>query len=363
MTILTLSPPGLDPSLVRKVCAIKNSLDRRVQRSVFGDETVTDAQRDALRCIRTGNYSNVRLLALLGQPDTGTKADPFKGFQKLTRAIASAKLSLSFATLIQATCSASPGLAASALEFFKQLLKKLLSAIEEGTDWSAITNYYISIIRKATKPASDYAFGEGTQAHATLDVAWIHQNTDAYEELCANTQQTRAEKAANQACAAAAKNGGGGSGGGGGGGDGGGGGGNPGPKSKKRRNGRGGGGGNDNADKPIANSGGGGGGGSGGGGGGSGGGGGGTEKEKKKKNKTTLLLLGPDAGAVRASSAILGNAVPIPTIDGGGIDIDALKAWADEFGLASEQGNRPCWNFWHSQGCSRAKCPFSHDEA
>ena len=325
------SSPGLDPSLIRKVCTIKNALDRRVENSVFGDETVTDAQRDSLRCIRTGNYLNVHLLALTGQPDTSTKADPFKSFMKLTRPTASAKLSLSFAILIQATCTASPGLAAAALEFFKQLLKKLVAAIEEGTDWSEITAYYISIMKKATKPASDYSFGEGTQSYASLDTAWIHQNTDAYEQLCANTQQKRAEKAAIAALAASSK------GGGGGGGSGGGGGGPGVPKQKKKRNGSG--------DVKA----------------GGGGGGGGSEKKKKK---VTLLLLGPDSGTERASTAVLGDAVPLPRLDSGAIDTEALKAWAEEFGLHSEANKRPCWDFWHSQGCSRGggKCPFTHVE-
>ena len=303
MTILTLSPSGLDPTLVRKVCAIKNALDRRVENSVFGDETVNDAQRDSIRCIRTGNYSSVRLLALTGQPDTGTKAEPFKAFMKLGRPVASAKLSLSFAILIQATCTASPGLAAASLEFFKQLLKKLVAAIEEGTDWSAITAYYISIMKKATKPASDYSFGEGTQSYASLDTTWIHQNTDAYEQLCANTQQKRAEKAAIAAFVASSKGGGGGSGG-----------------------------------------------------GGSGGG-------EKKKKKASLLLLGPDGGTERASTAALGNALPVPKLESGATDTEALKAWAEEFGLHNEANKRPCWNFWHSQGCSRGdRCPFTHVE-
>ena len=111
---------------MRKVCAIRNALDRRVETSVFGDETVNDAQRDSLRNIRTGNYLSVRPLALLGQPDNGTKAEPFESFLKLTRADASSKLSLAFATLIQATCNASPSMAQAALDFFKHFLQHVV---------------------------------------------------------------------------------------------------------------------------------------------------------------------------------------------------------------------------------------------
>jgi hypothetical protein len=323
---------------VRKVCSIRNALDRRVQKAVYGDEPVTDAQREALRNIRTGNYSAVRLLALIGETDSGTKAEPFKGFVKLSRPIAASKLSLAFARIIEATCSSTPGLASAALTFFGQLLKKLVSVIEEDTDWHEISTYYISIIRKASHPAAEYSFGEGTQAHASLDTDWIHQNTEAYEKLCINTQQKRAEKSAIVAFAAFKR---GNSGGGGGdGGIGGGGGGGGGKQKKKKSNsgggdkGGGGGGGADFIAKATTN-----------------GGGGG-----KAAKKVTV------SDAARSPDAAQGDPVPLPKTAEGRVDAAALKDWMGEFGLNVVEGKQPCWNYWHSQGCSRQPCSFHHTE-
>ena len=285
---------------MRKVCTIRNALDRRVQKSVYGDEPVSEAQREALRNIRTGNYAAVRLLALIGDADTGSKTEPFKGFIKLTRTTATSKLSLAFARLIEATCSASPGLASAALTFFGKLLKKLVSVIEEDTDWFEVSNYYISIIRKATQPVTSYSFGEGTQAHASLDVTWIHQNTEAYEQLCINTQQKRAEKAAISAFAGSKRNGGGGEG------------------------------------KTIDS---------------------GSDDSDDDSDSD-----GNGEMPARATHAAEGDEMILPKLDNDKVDVHALNDWMTEFSLEKRDNKPPCWNFWHSQGCSNRKCNFHHFE-
>ena len=184
---------GLDSSLISTIAGVRNALDRRVERGVFGEEVNSSSMLAALRSVRTGHFTSVKLLHLISKEDSSSPADPLKGFRALSRAEAATAMRDAFAKLTQVISVASPNLASTAIPFIEKLKKRLCTAIDDDVGWSQISDYYASIMRKVAQPTRQYSFGEGGSLYAVFDSEWIDAHSTARDELERATQEKRAE--------------------------------------------------------------------------------------------------------------------------------------------------------------------------
>ena len=93
---------GIDPTFVQKVNSVRNAIDRRVVRAIHKDKVVSEKTRKAIRHVRLGNMSSLRLLHLLGKDDNGTTDNPLKSFGSMPVAAASKLMMECFSTLTEA---------------------------------------------------------------------------------------------------------------------------------------------------------------------------------------------------------------------------------------------------------------------
>ena len=195
---------GIDPNFVQKVNSVRNAIDRRVVRAIHKDKVVSEKTRKAIRQVRLGNMSALRLLHLLDKDDNGTTDNPLKSFGSMPAAAAS-KLALEcFSTLTEAITFATPTQTATAMPFLSKLRRKICDAIEAEVPMSYISTYYSSVMLKVTQPVRSYAFNEGGSGSAVFDESFITAITDESTELERAWQDKRATKAA---AAEAARNG------------------------------------------------------------------------------------------------------------------------------------------------------------
>ena len=306
---------------------MRNALDRRVERVVFGENyTVSETMRKALQAIRTGRFDALRLFHLIKKDDKGTVTDPLKALTSMPEQEARLAVTEAFQLLAHVICVATPTLSTSATPFLIKFQKVIVEAIADGAPMDKISKWVASIWALVTQPRRQYSFGEGGSSLAAFSLEFLKQSSDERVELERATQEARAKKAA---------------------------------RSEVAKNGRS--GANDGKNKrdrspgdrlPNPNS------------------------KRQKKKAAKKIAAGKvedeedddddDDGADDAKH-------------GGGVDVNgahvlnpkanaALKtdrerkdAWA-AFNLAhpKSNGKTACWDFWHPQGCTRANCKFNH---
>lgn len=290
---------GLDSSLISTIAGVRNALDRRVERGVFGEEVNSSSMLAALRSVRTGHFTSVKLLHLISKEDSSSPADPLKGFRALSRAEAATAMRDAFAKLTQVISVASPNLASTAIPFIEKLKKRLCTAIDDDVGWSQISDYYASIMRKVAQPTRQYSFGEGGSLYAVFDSEWIDAHSTARDELERATQEKRAEAAATRALSG---------------------------KLPRRE-------GDDMQGE--------------------------SKRSKKKRLRSERAAAKKATVMARASTVTDGDAVPRDKADKAALEKFEQEHPSKQI---DGETVHACWGFWHAQGCTFGKaCKFHHE--
>jgi hypothetical protein len=100
----------VDPSLVQSISTIRAVLDASLEKAVHGRNAgcLSERQRKALKNVRLGKLSAVRLLHLIDMDDTGTTEDPLKYVAKLPSTDRASTLGVALMQLQQAWIYSAP---------------------------------------------------------------------------------------------------------------------------------------------------------------------------------------------------------------------------------------------------------------
>ena len=187
-------------STVNGIINIRHALDKRVESYVYGDkEPVTPAQTSAVQKIRTGNLSSLKWLTVIGKPDSGTADDPLKELAKRGDDACGGDLSAALAKASVIAQAAMPGEAAQISLFFLKLDEQIREFRAAHAEWSAISSWLSSVLKRATKTARQYSFGDVSSGAVSFDVDIIEENTKYREVISAHISKQVALKAAKSA--------------------------------------------------------------------------------------------------------------------------------------------------------------------
>ena len=163
---------------------MRNALDRRIESAVFDQNaTVTDATRKAIRCIRTGRYDQLRLLALGAIDDNGTTADPLRSLNKLEPAVAVAHIVKSFQMLGVVIGVANPHQYPEASTWIIKFQKVVVEAIELGTSMKIVSKWVASVWHRVSRDCRLYSVGESPLNAAVFDMLFLEQLSDERRDL------------------------------------------------------------------------------------------------------------------------------------------------------------------------------------
>ena len=330
--VIVLASTGRDVSLIRKLTGVRNALDRRVERGVYGDaHTMTEVQRKALRCVRVGRFDRIRLFHLVGKEDAGTADHPLKSLASMNPSDAHIAVAESFQRLLQAITIASPSLTPFAIPFLVDFQKVITQAITDKVSNKALSSWYASIVKRVSLPRRQYAYGESASEAASFDIQFIKDmSTDERLELERATQDARTIRLAGPAKRR--------------------------PRDDDLED-------IDDDDQPTAKA------------------LKGRKAQKAADRKAKIKAKQEAAKAARAAAAAgastaltkvehaagvtAGTAVPIPSSDPSLTTKAEKQAAWDVFNTAhpkpSKQAKSLCWDFFHPQGCAKgASCRFAH---
>lgn len=166
----------MDASFVIAATNVRNALDRRVERFVFGVEVPPDTARTAVRHVRIGNYLKVRLLHLLKLSDNGTATNPLAGFTMQNR---QALLSQSLQVVLQIVTFTLPSHAMLASQFFNTLTKRLCEALSAGVSLGDVSEFYRSTMAKCVLPVLAYALGEHDSSAPRFELGLLDEASES----------------------------------------------------------------------------------------------------------------------------------------------------------------------------------------
>jgi len=165
------------PSLEEELTTARRGLETRLEKAMLSPSEavcISPEHQNSLRWIVRGRIGRVRLLNIINLPDSGSCTDPLAGFAML-KGGGSSEFAQATTQLGLAWAMAWPPHSASAQLFVAKLQKYVLGKREErGTPWSALSKYYLALMRTVDHGAHRFALGE---EHATFRVApsidWI----------------------------------------------------------------------------------------------------------------------------------------------------------------------------------------------
>lgn len=159
-------------------------MDTAVETAVLGSEIPSERAAKALRNIRVGKWSHLRLFHLLDEEDGGTVAEPFKQLAKLTPTQAESKLNKVLKVLLIAVANAVPEKAGNALRFFNALFDRLGAALLDGVPVADVANFYRKTMAKVAAPAREYRLGVSVGGGGALfDMKFVKGWSEAREEF------------------------------------------------------------------------------------------------------------------------------------------------------------------------------------
>ena len=126
------------------------------RKAVISNEVRKNVSRAA-----SGSLSNLKLLELVGLPDSGTSDDPLKGVAKLPAEEGLLRLSESIDLIQQTTMLVSPAQASEAMQFFRELKKTIADYRRRGAWWPELGAFVRDLFKIMQKPASVFAKGGG----------------------------------------------------------------------------------------------------------------------------------------------------------------------------------------------------------
>ena len=124
-----------DPRPLDMLVNIRSALERRIERVLYGDkELPAERVTKAIRMIRLGNLSQLKLLHVLDKDDCGTAESPLKQLDKLGSE-AGAVLNQALQRVSTIAQLAHPAISAPAMLFFNKLVARMAALRRRGASW------------------------------------------------------------------------------------------------------------------------------------------------------------------------------------------------------------------------------------
>ena len=182
------------------IVGIRGKLDRRLTTAVLGPQKVELAskrQLDAIRNIRLGRLTSVKLGHLHDKDDSSTPEDPLKGTLKDGN---TSSFFLAVGRLQAALAIAQPASHGPIIGFFDALSSDIATHVKNGASDKDVSAFYRSVIMRVSKPATRLAANEaGGSALLCFDVDFITQQSEYRRQLLDAISKSQAEKAGSLA--------------------------------------------------------------------------------------------------------------------------------------------------------------------
>ena len=173
-----------DPRPLDMVVNLRSALERRIERSLFGDkEAPSERVTTAIKNIRLGNLAQLKLLHVLDKDDCGSEEDPLKQMKNMNETEALASLNEALQRICAIVQLAHPASSMSAILFFNKLVKRIGRLKSRGASWPALSEWLSSIFRLVARPQRSYSFGERKSGGLLLDAELITQTSEYNEKL------------------------------------------------------------------------------------------------------------------------------------------------------------------------------------
>ena len=160
---------------------LRSALERRIERCLYGDkELPAERVTKAIRAIRLGNLSQLKLLHVLDHDDCGTATEPLKQLEKLG-GDGMALLSQAIGRVSTIVQLSHPAISYPAMLFFNKLTSRITALHNRGATWSDLGTWLSKIIRLVARPQRSFSFGERSTGGLLMDIELITQ-TSIYNE-------------------------------------------------------------------------------------------------------------------------------------------------------------------------------------
>ena len=164
----------VDPSLVQSISTIRAVLDASLEKAVHGRNAgcLSERQRKALKNVRLGKLSAVRLLHLIDMDDAGTTEEPLKSVAKLPSTDRASTLAAALMQLQQAWIFSTPKHSGEVMQFVTALTSKIMEAEKAGMAWADISVFYARLMRRVCQKSDGFA-GRVAVASEAPDRQWV----------------------------------------------------------------------------------------------------------------------------------------------------------------------------------------------
>jgi hypothetical protein len=149
-----------EPSTMAMLDQTRSVLDASLERAVYGAHAPqpSDIVIRALRNVRLGRISKVRLLHLLDSKDSSWSIEaPLAGFASLPLATAATDFAQAVQYLQAAWILVMPTSSGQVMQFCTQLVTKVKEALTAGASWEDIGEFYKALMRRVDRVSSGFA--------------------------------------------------------------------------------------------------------------------------------------------------------------------------------------------------------------
>ena len=164
----------VEPSLVQSISTIRAVLDASLEKAVHGRNAgcLAERQRNAIKNVRLGKLSAVRLLHLIDMDDTGTAEEPLKSVAKLPATDRASTLGAALMQLQQAWILSAPKHSGEIMQFVTALTQKIMESEKAGMAWTDISIFYARLMCRVCQKSDGFA-GRVAVAAEAPDRQWV----------------------------------------------------------------------------------------------------------------------------------------------------------------------------------------------
>lgn len=190
-----------DPSLEADLSLVRSALDKRLEKCVLTSaeaEHTPPLVASALRWVRLGRMGKVKLLNLIGRPDTSSFEDPLGGFA--SEPDATSRFAEACQRLSLAWSMAWPPHSADVLQFVTHASGYVLRQLHLGVDWATISEYWRGLMQRVDADAARFARCESHAAFRTAPkIDWIEGQFEYVRKLHEGSVQCRIDRGVESA--------------------------------------------------------------------------------------------------------------------------------------------------------------------
>ena len=162
---------------------LRSALERRIERCLYGDKDLpAERVTKAIRAIRLGNLSQLKLLHVLDRDDCGTATEPLKQLEKLG-GDGAAVLSQAIGRISTIVQLSHPTISYPAMLFFNKLASRITALHNRGATWSNLGTWLSKIMRLVARPQRSFSFGERSAGGLLMDIELITQVSEYNEDI------------------------------------------------------------------------------------------------------------------------------------------------------------------------------------